>query len=246
MGTRARAGSFLRRHGFGLAAIFIALGGTAYAGGLIGSEDLRDDGVRSVDIRDDTLQGGGLRAADLRPGSIGPSELDDSAFSPADIGRGSPGQAFDIVPGAIQTSEVTNGTLVPDDLARSTFGFDGHDDYSDHCDTPADNSFVVCTGVSFDLGHAMRVLATLGGGAANFSNDDNAFGECQVRLDGADKLEPISVEGGAAATSVGMPTITDVMNLGAGQHTVELACRENTNDVHYTDLTVSVVELGFD
>lgn len=246
MGTRARVGKFVRRHGFGLTAIFIALGGTAYAGGLIGSEDIRDDSVRSVDVRDDTRRGGGLRAQDLSPGSAGASELSDAAFAPADISRASASSPFDVAANAIQTGEVSNGTLSPSDINKPAFAFDAVDDYDDHCDTPADNSFVVCAGVTFTLDHAMKVLATLGGGAANFSNDDHAFGECQVRLDGADKLEAISVESGAAATSLGIPTITDVMSLNAGSHTVELACRENTNDVHFTDVTVSVVELGFD
>ncbi len=60
-------------------ALIVALGGTSYAAGMIGSADIKDDSVRSVDVRDDTL-----RKKDLRfdptgqqgpvgpPGPVGP------------------------------------------------------------------------------------------------------------------------------------------------------------------------------
>ena len=36
-------------------AMVVALGGTSYAAGLVGSADIKDDSVRSVDVRDNTL-----------------------------------------------------------------------------------------------------------------------------------------------------------------------------------------------
>ena len=42
-------------------ALVVALGGTSYAAGLIGSQDIQDDSVRSVDVRDATLKKEDLR-----------------------------------------------------------------------------------------------------------------------------------------------------------------------------------------
>ena len=135
------------------------------------------------------------------------------------------------------------------DIDESTLAaFDGHDAYRDLCDTPSDNSFKDCLSVTFELGHAMEVLVVYGGGGSHGSFDANsglAVGECRTKLDGANKLEPVNL-----ATEwdspVGMASIIDVMALSAGTHTVALACREDPTDMHFRDLTIGVVELGFD
>jgi hypothetical protein len=67
-------------------ALFVALGGVAYAANTIGSPDVIDNSlqsvdlkdnaaVKSVDVRDDTLAGGGLRSQDIANGSIGSADL---------------------------------------------------------------------------------------------------------------------------------------------------------------------------
>jgi hypothetical protein len=58
-------------------ALVVALGGTSYAAGLIGSADIRDDSVRSIDVKDGTL-----RQKDLRfdaTGPVGPAGPDGPA-----------------------------------------------------------------------------------------------------------------------------------------------------------------------
>jgi hypothetical protein len=62
-------------------ALFVALGGVAYAAGTIGSADvinnsllsadLKDNQVKSVDVRDDSLAGGGLTGTDIVESSLG-------------------------------------------------------------------------------------------------------------------------------------------------------------------------------
>ena len=42
-------------------ALIVALGGTSYAAGMFGSQDIRDDSIRSVDVRDGTLKKRDLR-----------------------------------------------------------------------------------------------------------------------------------------------------------------------------------------
>jgi hypothetical protein len=72
-------------------ALFIALGGTAYASGTIGSDDIIDDSIRSIDVANDTSTGGGLAPADLRPDSVGSSEARDDGLKGVDIDESSLG-----------------------------------------------------------------------------------------------------------------------------------------------------------
>jgi len=265
-----RLGTHLTNQWMGALSLFLVVGGgTAYAVDTVGSADIIDESILSLDIRngqirtndvrDDTQNGGGLGAADLGPGSVGVSELDPGAFAAPDIAQDSAASPFEIANDAIQGVEVLNSTLTGADVALDSLtgldinestltGLDGHDAYRDHCDTPSDNSFKDCLSVTFELGHAMSVLATFGGAGSHGSFDANsglAVGECRTKLDGANKLEPMSL-----ATEwdspVGMATIVDVISLSAGTHTVTLACRENPTDMEFEDLTIGVVELGVD
>lgn len=99
-----RIGEHIRRNVWGIAAVFIALGGTAHAthpGGAdtISTEDVINGQVRSVDIgnaqvgaadvRDDTLAGGGLTAADLGPDSVASSEIQTDGVQATEIANNS-------------------------------------------------------------------------------------------------------------------------------------------------------------
>ena len=263
-----KLGTHLRDQWMGALALFLVLGGgTAYAAGTIGSDDIIDGSVRSIDlknddirtfdVRDDTQTGGGLGATDLGPGSVGVDELSSLAFAGGDISQDSPTSPFQIAPNAIQNSEVSDETLSGADVASNSLtgsdidettltALDGHDAYRDHCDTPSDNSFRECLSVTFELGRAMEVLVMYGGGGGHGSNNgDIAYGECRTRLDGANKLEPVNLWN-PRATPTGMASIFDVMSLSAGTHTVALACREDPTDMEYYDLTIGVVELAVD
>ena len=50
-------GEHLRRHVVGYLALFLALGGSAWAGSKIGPSDIKDDAVRARHVKDDTLTG---------------------------------------------------------------------------------------------------------------------------------------------------------------------------------------------
>lgn len=264
-----RLGSHLRNQWMGALALFLVLsGGTAYAAATIGSDDivdgsirsidLRNDEIRTFDVRDDTQTGGGLVAADLGPGSVGVSELDAGAFAALDIAQDSPTSPFEIADNAIQHTEVSDGTLRGADVAPDTLtgaqvdeaslaGLDGHDAYRDLCDTPSDNSFKDCLSVTFELGRAMQVLVVYGGGGSHgsYGYAEHAVGECKTKLDGTDRLNPVNLINDHSVP-VGMATITDVMTLAAGTHTVTLACREDPSDMEFEDLTIGVVELSVD
>ncbi|HLL86668.1 MAG TPA: hypothetical protein VK387_05100 [Thermoleophilaceae bacterium] len=84
------------RHGTVVAylALFVALGGTAYAAATIGSAQVIDDSLRSVDLKDnaavlsrdvvnDTVTGGGLAGADVRNNSL--TSTDVAGLTGADV-----------------------------------------------------------------------------------------------------------------------------------------------------------------
>ena len=253
-----KLGSHLRNQWMGALSLFVVLsGGTAYAVGTVGTEDIIDESVRSIDIRngqirssdlrDDTQNGGGLGAPDLGPGSVGVSELDPLAFAAPDISRALPTLPFEIADNAIQGIEVSDGTLTGADVVEATLGgLDGHDAFRDLCDTPSDNSFKDCLTITFTLQRSMAVLAIFGGGGSHGGGAAaRGYGECKTKVDGVDQLAPVNIAN-ESTTPVGMPTIVYAKTLSAGAHSMTLACREDPTDMHFEDLTIGVVELYHD
>ena len=97
-----------------LVAVFIALGGAAYAANTVRSSDIVNDEVYSADVRNDTLAGGGLAAADLRSGSVATAEVSTGGVQSVDIQDESL-TGGDIADGAVKapylaTSAVTSTT----------------------------------------------------------------------------------------------------------------------------------------
>jgi hypothetical protein len=58
-------------------ALFIALGGVAWAAATINSTDVVDNSLRSVDLKD----GKGVRGADVAPDTLGGAAVDESSFA---------------------------------------------------------------------------------------------------------------------------------------------------------------------
>jgi hypothetical protein len=74
--------SYLGRNVIGLMALFVALGGTAYAVNTVNSSDIVDGQVKSVDVGD-----GELKSADVKDESL--TTFDVSTFLGADVVNGS-------------------------------------------------------------------------------------------------------------------------------------------------------------
>jgi hypothetical protein len=82
----------LRSQWIGILALFVALGGTAYAAATIGSAqivdnsvasvDLRDGDVRSVDVRNDSLNGGGLLSQDIGADALTGEDIEEASLGP--------------------------------------------------------------------------------------------------------------------------------------------------------------------
>ena len=117
-------------------AVFIALGGAAYAANTIGSSDIIDESIlsvdlkngqvrtsdigdgqiRSPDVRNDTQTDGGLTAADLAPDSVGLGELNPAAFQADDISPTGLFNRYEIAINAIQGNEIQDETLTGADI----------------------------------------------------------------------------------------------------------------------------------
>lgn len=83
----------LRRNAIGCLALFIALGGGAYAASTIGSSDIIDESIQSVDVKNGQITSAdigadALKREDLAPNSVGGSELGSNLGS-AEVSNGS-------------------------------------------------------------------------------------------------------------------------------------------------------------
>lgn len=238
MSDRVRA--YVRQHHWGMIATFLVLtGGTAYAlegQNTVNSGDIINDQVRSADVRDDTLTGGGLEREDLAADSVAGSEVLNGSLSGLDVSDGSLG-GNDV--SGLTGADINESTLTP---------LDGHDSYDLKCD-PGNEEFIVCDEIGFTLGRDMEVSVSWAY-AMGTDGDVNANGLCRTTLDGNGKSNDLwlSSEDDSDFSHGGVPVV-DVMNLPAGEHTVGFECREHQpdgKDLVIRDLTMSVVELGFD
>lgn len=84
-------GSHLRSNVVGYLALFVALGGTAWAAATIGAEDIRRNAVRSKHIKNGQvttkdLRNGHVRAADVRAASLTGAKIADESLGSVDVG----------------------------------------------------------------------------------------------------------------------------------------------------------------
>jgi hypothetical protein len=109
----------LRSNVVGYVALFIALGGTAYAANTVGSGDIIDNQVFSSDVRNDTLGGGGLAAVDLAPDSVGSSEVASNAIGGSEIATGAVGVG-DVADNALRTFHILDNQIYSADVRDDT------------------------------------------------------------------------------------------------------------------------------
>src|SRR6187431_3378181 len=68
-------------------ALFVALGGVAYAAATIGSPEIIDGSIRNRDFKDGTLRGQEAKRNGFGGGAIKESTLDATQLDPNDIGK---------------------------------------------------------------------------------------------------------------------------------------------------------------
>jgi hypothetical protein len=102
MKVGALTGRLSSAHVIAFAALFVALGGSAYAlaEGSVGSRELEDDGVRSIDLRNDDVRGtdieqDAVHGSDVANNELGGVDVANNGLSGDDIDESSLGQVPD-------------------------------------------------------------------------------------------------------------------------------------------------------
>ena len=110
-------------HLVALLALFVALGGTAYAlsnnsvkskhikDGTIKSADLKDDNVKSADLKNDNV-----KSADLKDGDVSSADLKDGDVSSADLKDGDVGSS-DLGTNSVTTSKIEDDAVTAAKIA---------------------------------------------------------------------------------------------------------------------------------
>ena len=100
---RTKVGALIGRlssaHVIAVAALFVALGGSAYAlaEGSVGSRELENDGVRSIDLRNDDVRGtdieqDAVHGSDVANNELGGVDVANNGLGGDDIDESSLGQ----------------------------------------------------------------------------------------------------------------------------------------------------------
>jgi hypothetical protein len=142
-------------------ALFVALGGSAYAVNTVRSTDIVDGEVKSVDIANQSItsadvQDGAINTydvanilgVDLVDGTLTGADIANDSIGAADIGSGQVGAdevlndsllQSDIRAGAVTGDEVLDGSLNDEDIAQDTYHFEANIGTipAHRCGTPA-------------------------------------------------------------------------------------------------------------
>lgn len=111
-----RLGGHLRRNAYGIAALFIALGGTAWAVNNVGPRDIKRDAVRSKHVKN-----GQIKRQDLRAGAVDSTRLGGGAVGSAQLAPGAVGGG-QLGANAVNGGKVADGSLRGADIDESSLG----------------------------------------------------------------------------------------------------------------------------
>jgi hypothetical protein len=102
-------------------ALFLALGGTAYAAGTIGSGAIIDNSIRSEDIRNGAVKSidvsnGTIASGDILDGTVASGDILDDTIVSGDISDDTVASG-DILDDTIVSGDISNGTIAAADMA---------------------------------------------------------------------------------------------------------------------------------
>jgi hypothetical protein len=201
-------------------AFLVLTGGTAVA--LSGSNTVFTD-----DIANDTQPAaggnpaGGLVAADLRPNSVGSSEVTNGSIAGADIAA----------------SALPKGRKITSSCNPSSTTFADCGTLTINLPRPGLRVLIVASATWYSNGFASPGVNAVTDGICRIGVNGAPFGP------NANPGEIQDVTDGGATNSVTLTNVTDP-NLGAGNHTIGLACNDGTGDIVYPATYVSAVVLG--
>ena len=236
-----RIGKHLRGNAVAYLALFIALGGTAYAleTDSIKSKHIKDTQVRTDDVADDTGPHA-LTGTDVAANSLGGADIDDSSL----FGDNS-----------LNGADIDESSL---DLAKAGSGYD-------FACTDDDQDGELCGLTFLTLSRASDVYVSAASSAVTEQFNDGegpgsgtdapnlGEGHCEIVLDGVavPNLRRTTYELQAATDAqksgwIGL-AITGVLDaVPAGQHQYALRCTETDGDVAWIDNQISALVIGDD
>jgi hypothetical protein len=153
-------------------ALFVALGGTAYAVNTIGSSDVIDESLLSQDIKNGEVKNselgtnsvtssriatGNVFTSDLAANSVDGSKVIANSLTGGDIG-----------PNAVATSELTDGSVTKPKLAAPEAWQNVKPPDDSHCNSPDSGGYFFCYN---DLG----AVSSYWGNDADTSNNNAAY-----------------------------------------------------------------------
>lgn len=97
-------------------ALFLAMGGTAYAAATIGSAEILDNSIQSADIKN-----GAVTSVDAKNGSLQGVDVKDGSLTAADLGVGSVGTS-ELADGSVNGTKIADGSIALADLAVGARG----------------------------------------------------------------------------------------------------------------------------
>ena len=172
-----------------------------------------------------------------------------------DLGPGAQVRAPDVAANAVNGSSVVNGSIAGADIAASALP-EGRK-VTSSCN-PTSTTFVDCGSLTINLPQpGLRVLVVASAnwysmqtpqppGAEAYNVTD---GRCRIGVNGAPfgpDAQPGELQDttdGDAQQSVTLTSVTDP-NLGAGQHTIGLACNQRDGNIVFSQTFISAVVLG--
>ena len=105
-------------------ALFLALGGTAYAAGTIGSGAIIDNSIRSEDIRNGAVKSidvsnGTIASGDILDGTVASGDILDDTIVSGDISDGTIASG-DISDDTVASGDILDDTIVSGDISNGT------------------------------------------------------------------------------------------------------------------------------
>jgi hypothetical protein len=246
----------IRTNVYGLVAIFIALGGTAYAidGPLagqntVGAADIINDEVYSGDVRNDTLDGGGLGAQDLRSGSVGTSELLNGDIYSIDVANDTVASGglthMDLRADSVGTSELQDGSVQPADISANYDALVANDAFGRFHDaeTAVPNGFSPTPTV---LSRSLPAGSWLifGKGHINFNGATSLSCELRAGADRDGMVDRANADGADALPGYGVVSLT-VLHQSAFPFNAELACTDfgATDSAAISQMKIHAIEV---
>ena len=239
-------------------AIFVALGGSAYAikKNSVTSKQLKNNGVKNVDLANDAVTSqkvadGSLLDDDFAAGQLpqGPQGLQGPAGSPD-----TPQQVLD----KLKQVDGAGSGLEADSVAgfgASDLGTMGRSTQAANClDDQSTNQ--VCASVDLTMPRAGRVLVVGDGFAVASGLDDgvgpgsgsdpatSVQGTCSLHVDNASLTRSSSQKMLTADATDGLSITTVTAPLAAGTHTFALRCLEEDGDIDWGQSRITAVMLG--